>query len=102
MSQIIPLTTQPDQSLTVTGTIDGSPLTLSFRVLFSEMAGYWVLTINDTSGNLILDSLPMITGLYPAANILGQFAYLAIGSLFVINVSGAVMDYPDDTNLGSA
>jgi hypothetical protein len=102
MSQIIPLTSQAHQTLTVDLTVDGNPLTLQLDVHFSEIAGYWILAVSNFAGTLLLDSIPMLTGVYPAANILGQFAYLAIGSAFVINASGVDMDSPDNTNLGVA
>jgi hypothetical protein len=98
--QIIPLTNSPDQSLTVTLTVDGAVLTLQLIVRFSEMAGYWLLTVLDRLGNLLLDSIPMITGEWPAANLLGQYAYLKIGSAYVINAGNVATDYPDTTNLG--
>ncbi len=100
-SQIVPLTSDPGQTFTVSLSIDAHIVTLQLAVAYSEMAGYWVLTINDRAGNLLLDSIPLVAGAYPAANILGQYAYLAIGSAFVINASGTSDDSPDATSLGS-
>jgi hypothetical protein len=100
-AQIVPLTTNPNQSLAITLQVDGSALTLQLSVSYSKAAGYWVLAIADQSGNLLLDSIPMICGYYPASNILQQYAYLEIGSAYIINVSGVAQDSPDDTNLGS-
>lgn len=100
-SQIVPLSTSPNVAQTVTLDIDASPITLNLITRFSTMAGYWVLTILDQFNNLLLDSIPMITGSYPAGNILGQYGYLEIGSAFVINQSGVAQDYPDSTNLGT-
>lgn len=100
-SQIVPLTTAPGQTLAVSLSIDNQIVALQLAVRFSEAAGYWVLTISDHLGNVLLDSIPLITGGYPAANILGQYAYLAIGSAYVINASGTPLDSPDSTNLGT-
>lgn len=99
--QVIPLTTAPNQEFSALLTIDGNPLTLNLRVAFSEMCQYWTLTISDASNNLIIDSVPMITGGYPAANLLQQQRYLAIGSWYIVNVSNIAQDYPDNTNLGT-
>ncbi len=100
-SQIVPVSSAPAQSLAVSLDIDGRTVSLQLRLRFSEMAGYWVLTIADRAGALLVDSVPLLTGDYPAANLLGQHAYLGIGSAYVINASGVAGDYPDAGNLGS-
>jgi hypothetical protein len=90
------------QSMTVNLTVDGSPLTLNLSVNFSAMAGYWVLDIADRSGNPILSSIPVITGCFPASNILAQYAYLRIGSVIIVNLSGSsIPDIPGPTDLNS-
>jgi hypothetical protein len=98
--QLIPLDTSPNQNFKVTLAVDGNSLTLQLTIRFNSMAGYWVMTIQDASGNLLLDSIPMLTGEFPAANILGQFGYLRIGSAYIIS-NGAAIDYPDATTLGT-
>lgn len=101
MNQTIPLSTLPNQTLSVTLSIDSTLVPVILNVVFNEMANYWVLTIFDNSSNLLVDSVPMVTGTWPAANLLGQQGYLGIGSWFVLNVSGTPNDYPDSTNLGT-
>jgi hypothetical protein len=101
-AQIVPLTASPNQSFAVTLQVDGQPLTLNLNIRWNEMAGYWVLQISDSTGSLILDSLPLITGWYPAANILAQFAYLRIGSAYVLNLGNSSSDYPGKPDLGTA
>ncbi len=82
--------------------VDGKNLTLDFALKYNEMAGYWIMTVSDpVSGNIYLDSIPLLTGDYPAANILEQYAYLNIGSAYILNVGNASSDSPDDTNLGT-
>lgn len=125
--QLVPLSTSPNQTFVAALTVDGSPLSLGLTVQYNEMAGMWMLSISDASGNLLLSSVPMVTGTYPAANILQQYRYLKIGSAYVVNVSnesalsdtaaaygqggygqgpyGGMLgfggiDYPDQTNLG--
>lgn len=99
--QVIPLTSNPNQSLSVSLTVDGKPLQLILEVRYVEVAGYWILTIRDSSGNLIIDSVPMVCGTYPAANLLEQQRYLAIGSWYIVNVGNSSLDFPDATCLGS-
>lgn len=101
-SQLIPLTSNPNQTLTTSVNINGGNMTFILGLRYNEVAGYWVLTLtNATTLVIILDSVPLITGYYPTANLLGQFAYLAIGKLYIMNTTGAPGDWPDDTNLGS-
>jgi hypothetical protein len=101
-TQKIPLDNSPNQTFQCTLTVGSRNITLSFKLCYNEMAGYWCMTITDPiTGSLILDSIPLITGQNPAANILEPHAYLDIGSAFIVNVSGSPMDFPDDTNLGT-
>ena len=100
--QIIPLTNSPNQAFTVSLAVDGGTKLLTFNLHFAEKAGYWVMSVTDAlTGVLLLGSIPLITGAYPNGNLIGQFAYLGIGSAYLPNVSGSQMDYPDDTNLGT-
>lgn len=102
MAQIIPLSNAPNQSFTVTLQVDGAPLTLNLAISWNAMAGYWVMSISNSTGVLLLDSLPLVTGWYPAANVLAQYAYLKIGSCFILNQQGnQFSDYPGVNNLGS-
>jgi hypothetical protein len=100
--QIIPLTPSPNQSFAVTLQVDGAPLTLNLAIRWSEMAGYWVMTIFNSAMDLLLDSIPLITGWYPAANILAQYGYLKIGSAYILNDGNSNSDYPGRSDLGSA
>lgn len=126
--QQIPITNNPNQSFTVLLQVDGAPLTLNLTISFDEMAGYWILSISDVNNNLLIDSVPMICGNYPAANLLQQQKYLGIGSWYIINVANSTPtgasgvgygegfygegpyggqsgqggeDYPDANNLGT-
>ena len=101
MSQIVPLTSSPNQSFSVNLQVDGQPLTLNLTIRWNEMAGYWVMSISDANGVLLIDSIPLITGWFPAANILAQWGYLKIGSAFVINEGTSSSDYPGNSDLGT-
>lgn len=99
--KIIPLTSDPNQKLSVTLPINNINLTLNLTVRYNTVANYWVMTIADKDNDLILDSVPLITGGYSAADILGQYQYLGIGSAYIVNVGNSALDYPDDTCLGT-
>jgi hypothetical protein len=98
-SQIIPLTTAPNQTFSAQLTVNGSPLTLNFTLSFSEMAGYWQLAVSDVNGNPLIASVPLVTGLYPAANMLAQYQYMNIGSAYLLNTGNAPTDYPGTDDL---
>jgi hypothetical protein len=98
--QIVPLANSPNQSFTVTLMVDGKPLTLNLTVRYNEMAGYWTLSISDSANNLLVDSIPMITGSYPAANLLQQQRYLEIGSWYIVNVSNLLVTSGSATGYG--
>ncbi|HBC94305.1 MAG TPA: hypothetical protein DCZ10_15760 [Pelotomaculum sp.] len=92
----IPLTSDPSQNFTCTIPVDGRNITLRFRINYNDIAGYWWMSITDSSGALLIDSLPLLTG----QNILGQYQYLGIGSAYLYN-NGSSEDNPDNTNLGT-
>lgn len=130
MLQNVPVNSSPNQQFTAALTVDGKPLSLNLKISYNEMAGMWMMSISDINNNLLVDSIPMICGGYPAANLLQQQRYLAIGSAYIINVAnsngaGATVgsnygqggygqgpygggigfggvDWPDETNLGSS
>ena len=99
MSQIVPLTTNPNQVFQVSLSINGGVTNLTLSVSYNEMANYWTLAVQDVNGTALLSSVPMITGVWPAANLLEQYQYLNIGSAYILNL-GDPNDYPDSTNLG--
>ena len=102
MNQLVPLTNDPNQNLVAPLSVDGLIQDMFLTLRFNEAAQYWVMTVSDVQGNLILDSVPFITGNAPAGNILGQFAYLGIGSAYIINASAvAAPDFPNSVDLGS-
>jgi len=98
----IPLTPSPDQTFKITIPVDGKNLKLKLRVRFNSAANYWVMSVYGASSNtLILDSIPLLTGKYPAGDLLGQYRHLGLGSATIINTGNSMMDSPDSTNLGT-
>jgi hypothetical protein len=98
--QVITLTNSPNQSYTVNLTVDGSPLILNITISYNEMSGYWMLAIYNANSNLLLDSVPMLTGAYPAGNLLQQQRYLNIGSWFLVNVSNLKVEASSSLGYG--
>lgn len=92
--QVIPLNSAPNQSFTVQLNVDDKPLSLNVNLSYNEMASYWILAILDIANNLLVDSVPMLTGSYPAGNLLEQQRYLNIGAWYVVNVSNVILNSP--------
>jgi hypothetical protein len=101
-TQIIPLTSDPNQILEISLEIDQAIKKLQLEISYNAGATYWTMNVLDkNTGSYLLTSIPLITGEYPAANILGQYAYLGIGSACVVNAGSVAADWPGETNLGS-
>ena len=103
MYQIVPLTSNPNQSFLANLTVNGAALKLNLSIQFNEIAQYWTMSIADANNNPILASVPLLTGSWPAANILGQYQYKQIGSCYLLNLTngGPNLDYPNGQNLGT-
>ena len=99
-NQIIPLTSLNNQVFSAQLTVNGQALTLGLVLSYSPMAGYWQLAVSDVNGVQLLASVPLVTGRYPAANLLAQYQYLNIGSAYLLNTGNAPADYPGQNNLG--
>jgi hypothetical protein len=102
-NQIIPLTNDYNQQFDCTLSIDGNNKVLTFFINYNETAGYWMMKISDpnNNGEVLLNSIPLLTGYGDVANILNQYEYLAIGSAYLLNISGSDQDYPDNLTLGT-
>lgn len=100
-NQVVPLNNQPTQTFEIALAVAGKTVRLNLTFRYNEMAGYWFMTIANQFKAVLLDSVPLLTGTWPAANILAQYQYLGIGSCYLINIGNAPMDYPNNTNLGT-
>ena len=89
------LTSDPNQTYTVT--IPGAKRNITFILTqsYNAQAGYWVLGIYDKSNTPIVLNIPLFCGY----DLLGQYGYLDIGSLYLINAGDQTIEYPNDTNI---
>lgn len=99
--QLIPLTTSPNQTFQSTLAVDGKNITLEFNLKYNEIAEYWIMKITNSDKVILLDSIPLIPGGYPADNIIEQYRYLGIGSAFIVKSSNVAADYPSANTLGT-
>lgn len=98
----IPLSSSPGQELVCSLTVDGSTRSFGLTVEYSEVAGYWVMSVKDANTNSsLLSSIPLVPGNYPAGNILRAYSYLKIGSAYLVNLSDNKEPWPSSTTLGS-
>lgn len=103
MYNIIPLTADPDQQMIITIPVDGGNITYNLRFRYNTVGDYWWMTISDPDTDVpVMDAIPLVTGNYPSADLLGQYAYLALGTAGIINTGDTAGEIPDDTNLGTA
>lgn len=100
-SVVIPIASGSNQTVTSTLPVDSNNVTLTFSFTWNNQGGYWFMSITDSTGNLLIDALPIITGDYPAANLLKQYAYLGIGSAYLVPASSGLQDNPDYSDLGT-
>lgn len=99
--QIIPLTNDPNKTLKTTVSIGDSNVTLTLFFHYNEIAKYWCMRVTNSSNVVLIDSLPLVTGEYPAGNILAQYSYLNIGKVYLVKVTKSELNYPDDNTLGT-
>jgi len=102
VAQLIPLDNSPRQIFDTNLNIDDSTIHLYFEINYNDVAGYWIMKISDSDSNILLDSIPLLPGKYPAGNILRAYAYLGIGSAWLVNADNSPLDHPDDKTLGTS
>lgn len=100
MTQVVPLNASPNQNFLANLTVNGAALLLNLSIRFNEIAQYWTMTIADVNNKVILAAIPLLTGSFPAANLLSQYQYLQIGSAYLLNVGSGGNDYPNGQDLG--
>lgn len=95
--QLVPLDNAPNQTWQVSVAVNGGVQTFFATLRYNEIAGYWAMTLQDANQNLLLDSVPLLTGL----NLTHQFQSLGIGDVYILNVSGVAQDSPTGADLGT-
>lgn len=98
--QQLPVDTSPNQTFSATLEINGENVSLSFFLRYSEIAGYWLMDI-IRAGETLISSLPLVSGQYPAGNLLRAFNYMGIGSIYLVKAVDTTEDYPGIDSLGS-
>lgn len=79
MTVIVPFKAIPNRRFSAKVPIDGSNVSLSFFLRYNELAKYWFVDIAKGKQTVCV-GVPLI----PAQNILEQYAYLGIGSAYIV------------------
>lgn len=99
---VVPLDGRPNQTFETSVLVDGVVRRFRIRLFWDWLAGYWHITITDpVTGADHLTAIPLITGAYPVANLIEQYAYMGIGSLWVVPVGNQAEDWPGLETVGS-
>jgi hypothetical protein len=83
-------------SQTLLVTLGGNQYTLTVKWNPDQDADCWTIDIGDVNNNLIVGSIPMVTG----CDLLGQFAYLNFGGKLIASTTFDPSATPTFDNLG--
>lgn len=96
------LSNLPNQVLYATLPINDQNIDVLLRLNYNEQADYWQLSISNVQDNEpILLNIPLLRGgnnKY-SSNLLNQYQYKGIGSIYIWKNETNVLDSPDDTTL---
>ncbi|UUZ80630.1 hypothetical protein LJK88_38220 [Paenibacillus sp. P26] len=99
-NKIIPLIKSQNQSFTITLPVNGQNMTLTLGFTYNTQGEYWFMSVRDRTGALLLDAVPIVTGEYPATDILGQHDYMNIGTAIVLPDNNLQIGIPAFDDLG--
>lgn len=85
----------PGQAQTMQISLNGTVYTIKVR--WCDPASCWTLDLSDSSGNPIIQGIPLVTG----ADLLTQYEYLGIGGALIAQTDNDVDAVPAFDNLGS-
>ena len=100
---IVPLTSRPNQNFRCTIPVNGKNITFDFTFRYNSEANYWIMGVSHaTTGQKYVSDLPLLAGVYPAANLLEQYEHLKIGAAVIVKINpDNPDDAPNDKNLGT-
>lgn len=98
----VPLTNSPDQSFETTLNINGQNKNLGLRIRYNVIEKYWWLSVSDAETNeLKIDNIVLYCGHLKSNDLLKPYAYLGLGSLFLMPKTDYNPVYPKEDNLKS-
>lgn len=99
---IVPTSPAPDNTMSVLLDIDGDKKTYILRFRYNLIGEYWWMDIRDgTTNQMIASGIPLVTGDFPAANLLEQLHYKNIGKVVIVALTqNPPTEIPNVSNLG--
>lgn len=98
----VPVTSDPNQTVFFTATINGANLTVELALKFMDET-YWTMDIkNHLTGKVYLTAIPLLAGDDPAQNLLEAYTSLRIGSAYILPTDNITEDGPTSENLGTS
>lgn len=92
----IALNNNPNQTYSLTVPGDHQNIAFILTQAWNAEAGYWTIGLYDQTMRPIVLGIPLLCG----HDLLEQYQYLNIGSLYVVNIGDPTIETPDDTNIG--
>lgn len=99
----IPLDTYPDQEFSITVEVNDMNIPLIMRLRYNTEGDFWHMDVSDgVTGEMLISNIPLVTGEYPAADILRQFEHIGIGQAVVLAVTdNTAGEIPGLSDLGT-
>lgn len=99
----IPLDPTPDQEFRVTVTVGDENKPLVIRLRYNTEGKFWRMDVSD--GNtleMLISGIPLVTGEYPAADLLRQFQHFGLGTAVILPMTERTLsDRPGFSDLGT-
>ena len=101
----IPIENIANQEFDLAVEADGRVISLRVHLNYNTEGGFWRMDISDgITGEALVCNIPLVTGEYPAADLMAPFQYMGLGSVMILQVSEDTYsdgDIPDLNNLGT-
>lgn len=98
----IPLTNSPNQTFVLNVPVDDENKRFGINLFYNEQGDFWSMTIFDPqTKNGIVSNIPLLSAFSKFSNILEQFSYLNIGSLYVVPMKEDKKSRPTKDNIGT-
>lgn len=99
----IPLDTAPDQEFRVTVGVADDNIPLVIRLRYNTEGDFWHMDVsNDSTSEMLIANVPLVTGEYPAADLLRQFQHLGLGAAVILPITDKTLgDRPGLSDLGT-
>jgi hypothetical protein len=94
MWQRVPMEAIPNHKFSAVLTLGQENRKVTIHLTYNELAQYWVVDLSTDDSDLI-SGMPMV----PAQDILEQFKYLGLGSMYLIPTSETAEEWPSQGTL---